>query len=134
MPGSGGTTKGGSSSAGAYAASGFPGAAAAIAADAKAAADAAAKAAATAAAEEINKLLESGSFVGITPGRGGSMGGSSSAGAYAAWGFPGAGGSGSNNINITVNTGIGDPEAIAREIENAIRQANQRGTTSLTIA
>jgi len=33
--------------------------------------------------------------------------------------------------NLTVNTGIGDPEAIARAIEDAIRQANQRGTTSL---
>jgi hypothetical protein len=35
--------------------------------------------------------------------------------------------------NLTVNTGIGDPEAIARAIEEAIRQANQRGTTSLSI-
>ena len=35
--------------------------------------------------------------------------------------------------NLTVNTGIGDPEAIARAIEDAIRQANQRGTTSLAI-
>ena len=123
VPGSGGTTKGGSSSAGAYGASGFPGAAAAIAADAKAAADAAAKAAAAAAAEEINRLLESGSFVGITSGRGGSMGGSSSAGAYAASGFPGA-----NNFNITVNTGIGDPNAIAEAIDQVLREAQSRGT------
>jgi hypothetical protein len=123
VPSSGGTTKGGSSSAGAYAASGFPGAAAAIAADAKAAADAAAKAAAAAAAEEINRLLESGSFVGITAGRGGSMGGSSSAGAYAASGFPGA-----NNFNITVNTGVGDPNAIAEAISNVLREAQDRGT------
>jgi hypothetical protein len=35
--------------------------------------------------------------------------------------------------NLTVNTGVGDPEAIARAIEDAIRQANQRGTTSLSI-
>ena len=35
--------------------------------------------------------------------------------------------------NLTVNTGVGDPEAIARAIEDAIRQANQRGTTSLAI-
>jgi hypothetical protein len=42
--------------------------------------------------------------------------------------------SGSGGTNITVNTGIGDPEAIARAIEDAIRQANQRGTTSLSIA
>ena len=123
VPSSGGTTKGGSASAGAYAASGFPGAAAAIAADAKAAADAAAKAAAAAAAEEINRLLESGSFVAITAGRGGSMGGSSSAGAYAASGFPGA-----NNFNITVNTGVGDPNAIAEAISNVLREAQDRGT------
>jgi hypothetical protein len=43
-------------------------------------------------------------------------------------------GGGSGGTNITVNTGIGDPEAIARAIEDAIRQANQRGTTSLSIA
>jgi hypothetical protein len=48
----------------------------------------------------------------------------------------GSGGFSSNSggTNITVNTGIGDPEAIARAIEDAIRQANQRGTTSLAIA
>jgi len=34
---------------------------------------------------------------------------------------------------INVNTGIGDPEAIARAVEDVIRQANQRGTTSLSI-
>ena len=123
VPDSGGTTKGGSSSAGAYAASGFPGAAAAIAADAAAAANAAAIAAAIAAAEEVNRLLESGSFVGITAGRGGSMGGSSSAGAYAASGFPGA-----NNFNVTVNTGVGDPNAIAEAISNVLREAQDRGT------
>jgi hypothetical protein len=32
--------------------------------------------------------------------------------------------------NLTVNTGIGDPEAIARAIEDAIRQSYQRGTSS----
>jgi len=35
--------------------------------------------------------------------------------------------------NITVNTGVGDPEAIARAVENIIRQANQRGTTNLSL-
>jgi hypothetical protein len=45
----------------------------------------------------------------------------------------GAVGSRDRDISITVNTGIGDPEAIARAIEDAIRQANQRGTTSLSI-
>jgi hypothetical protein len=34
---------------------------------------------------------------------------------------------------INVNTGVGDPEAIARAVEDVIRQANQRGTTSLSI-
>jgi hypothetical protein len=46
----------------------------------------------------------------------------------------GAVGSRDRDVNITVNTGVGDPEAIARAIEDAIRQANQRGTTSLSIA
>jgi hypothetical protein len=45
----------------------------------------------------------------------------------------GAVGSRDRDISITVNTGVGDPEAIARAIEDAIRQANQRGTTSLSI-
>jgi hypothetical protein len=38
-----------------------------------------------------------------------------------------------NSYNITINTGVGDPEAIARELENYIRSANQRGTTSFSI-
>lgn len=37
------------------------------------------------------------------------------------------------NYSITINTGVGDPEAIARELENYIRSANQRGTTSFSI-
>jgi hypothetical protein len=39
-------------------------------------------------------------------------------------------GYGAGGTNITVNTGIGDPEAIARAIEDAIRQSYQRGTSS----
>jgi hypothetical protein len=39
-------------------------------------------------------------------------------------------GYGAGSTNITVNTGIGDPEAIARAIEDAIRQSYQRGTSS----
>ena len=35
--------------------------------------------------------------------------------------------------SVTINTGIGDPEAIARAVEDVIRQANQRGTTSLNL-
>jgi hypothetical protein len=33
-------------------------------------------------------------------------------------------------VNITVNTGIGDPEAIARAVEDVVRQSYQRGTSS----
>jgi hypothetical protein len=39
---------------------------------------------------------------------------------------------GSRDINITVNTGVGDPNAIAEAIDNVLREAQQRGT--LTIA
>jgi hypothetical protein len=37
------------------------------------------------------------------------------------------------SYNITIQSGVGDPEAIARAVEDVIRQANQRGTTSLSI-
>jgi hypothetical protein len=53
------------------------------------------------------------------------MGGSSSAGAYASSGFPG---SDKGSVNITVNTGIGDPNAIAEAIEQVVRGAVDRGT------
>jgi hypothetical protein len=39
-------------------------------------------------------------------------------------------GAGSGVTNITVNTGVGDPEAIARAVEDVIRQSYQRGTSS----
>ena len=39
---------------------------------------------------------------------------------------------GSRDINITVNTGVGDPNAIAEAIDDVLRQARDRGT--LTIA
>lgn len=35
---------------------------------------------------------------------------------------------GSRDVNITVNTGIGDPNAIAEAIQNVLRDANARGT------
>ncbi len=35
-----------------------------------------------------------------------------------------------DTINITVNAGVGDPEAIARSLEDYIRQSYQRGTSS----
>ena len=34
------------------------------------------------------------------------------------------------DINITVNTGVGDPEAIARAIEDLLNQSSYRGTTT----
>jgi hypothetical protein len=34
------------------------------------------------------------------------------------------------DINITVNTGVGDPEAIARAIEDLLNQSGYRGTTT----
>jgi hypothetical protein len=39
-------------------------------------------------------------------------------------------GYGAGGTNITVNTGVGDPEAIARAVEDVIRQSYQRGTSS----
>jgi hypothetical protein len=38
-----------------------------------------------------------------------------------------------NKYDITINAGVGDPEAIARALENYIRSANQRGTTSFSL-
>jgi hypothetical protein len=40
----------------------------------------------------------------------------------------GGGGAFDRDINITVNTGVGDPNAIAEAIENLLREANSRGT------
>jgi hypothetical protein len=36
-------------------------------------------------------------------------------------------------VSITVNAGIGDPETIARAVEDVIRQSTQRGTSSLLL-
>ena len=35
-----------------------------------------------------------------------------------------------NSYNITIQAGIGDPEAIARAVEDVVRQSYQRGTSS----
>ena len=40
------------------------------------------------------------------------------------YGFP------STNVELTVNTGIGDPEAIARAIEDTLNQSTYRGTST----
>ena len=39
------------------------------------------------------------------------------------------GGSGSQSVDITINTGIGDPEAIARAVEDILNQSSYRGTS-----
>jgi hypothetical protein len=77
------------------------------------------------AAPSLLESLAAGSFVPVVAGTGGVMGGSSSAGAYASSGFPG---SDKSSVNITVNTGIGDPNAIAEAIEQVVRGAVDRGT------
>lgn len=76
--------------------------------------------------KQINKKLADGSFVPVV----GGGGYSSSAGNYASSGFPGSdrgyGSSGGNTI--VVNTGIGDPNAIAEAIDQVLRDATDRGT------
>jgi hypothetical protein len=79
----------------------------------------------TAGTPSLLESLAAGSFVPVVAGTGGVVGGSTSAGAYASSGFPG---SDKSSVNITVNTGIGDPNAIAEAIENVVRGAVDRGT------
>jgi len=66
--------------------------------------------------------LAAGSFVPVVGG-----GYSTSAGNYAPSGFPGAQNNGGGNT-IIVNTGIGDPNAIAEAIDQVLTDAAQRGT------
>ena len=81
----------------------------------------------TGTAVSTTTALAQGSFVPVVAGTGGVMGGSSSAGAYPSSGFPGAE-KNNGTVNITVNTGIGDPNAIAEAITEVVRQAVDRGT------
>jgi hypothetical protein len=67
--------------------------------------------------------LAAGSFVPIV----GGGGYSSTAGNYASSGFPGSAMGGGGNT-IIVNTGIGDPNAIAEAIDQVLTDAAQRGT------
>lgn len=67
--------------------------------------------------------LAAGSFVPIV----GGGGYSSTAGNYASSGFPGSAMGGGGNT-IIVNTGIGDPNAIAEAIDQVLRDASDRGT------
>jgi hypothetical protein len=66
--------------------------------------------------------LAAGSFVPVVGG-----GYSTSAGNYASSGFPGSAMGGGGNT-IIVNTGIGDPNAIAEAIDQVLTDAAQRGT------
>jgi hypothetical protein len=77
---------------------------------------------------QVNDLLVAGSFVPVVAGTGGVMGGSSNAGAYASSGFPGSDKGYGTPVNITVNTGIGDPNAIAEAVVTVINDAARRGT------
>ena len=67
--------------------------------------------------------LAAGSFVPVV----GGGGYSSTAGNYASSGFPGSAMGGGGNT-IIVNTGIGDPNAIAEAIDQVLRDATDRGT------
>jgi len=71
----------------------------------------------------ILDALAAGSFVPIV----GGGGYSSTAGNYASSGFPGAQNNG-GNTTIVVNTGIGDPNAIAEAIDQVLTNARDRGT------
>jgi hypothetical protein len=44
---------------------------------------------------------------------------------------PVSGNSNAGTVNVTVNAGVGDPEAIARVIEDTLRQSTYRGTGGL---
>ena len=79
------------------------------------------------AAPSLLESLAAGSFVPQVAASGGSLGGSASGGAYASSGFPGAE-KNNGTVNITVNTGIGDPNAIAEAITEVVRGAVDRGT------
>jgi len=69
--------------------------------------------------------LAAGSFVPVV----GGGGYSSTAGNYASSGFPGSSmGYGSTNVNVTVEAGLGDPNAIAETVTKVIQDAIDRGT------
>jgi hypothetical protein len=74
-------------------------------------------------APSLLDALAAGSFVPIV----GGGGYSSTAGNYASSGFPGSAMGGGGNT-IIVNTGIGDPNAIAEAIDQVLTDAAQRGT------
>jgi hypothetical protein len=79
---------------------------------------------------QVNELLVAGSFVPVVAGTGGVVGGSTTAGAYASSGFPGADkNNGTTVLNVTNNFGVvGDPNSAAEVITDIVRQAVDRGT------
>ena len=78
-------------------------------------------------------LLESLAAGSFAPVMGGGY--SSTAGAYASSGFPGSdrGYNTSGGNTIVVNTGIGDPNAIAEAIDQVLRDATDRGTLRVAV-
>ena len=79
---------------------------------------------------EINAALIKGSFVPVGDGAGGG-------GSYASSGFPGSDKgypATSGNNTIIVNTGIGDPNAIAEAIDQVLKDATDRGTLRSLVA
>lgn len=56
------------------------------------------------------------------------QGGGINAGDYAPSGFPGANAGSTTTVNVTVNAGVGDPNAIAEAIDQVLVDAIQRGT------
>jgi hypothetical protein len=80
-------------------------------------------------------IINEGLKRGLFPPSGGS-GGSGRAGDYPSYGYPGSdmgyGGSAgvSNTTYITIEAGIGDPEAIARAVADALNQSTYRGTST----
>jgi hypothetical protein len=76
---------------------------------------------------EIEALLILGRTVPIVPDSSGGVGYSGRAGDYAPTGFPGAQNNNGGNT-IIVNTGIGDPNAIAEAIDQVLQDAVSRGT------
>ena len=85
---------------------------------------------------QVEDLLILGRTVPVVPDSSGTIGYSGNAGNYASSGFPGSAmGYGSNNAGntIIVNTGIGDPNAIAEAIDQVLRDATDRGTLRVAV-
>ena len=85
---------------------------------------------------QVEDLLILGKTVPIVPDSSGTIGYSGNAGNYASSGFPGSAmGYGNTNTGntIIVNTGIGDPNAIAEAIDLVLQNAKDRGTLRVAV-